>query len=157
MAENDLGAVAAPANSALGAGGNKIFGIRRRDRRGRGIRGPLMPKSLPAYRTRSGQFDESVAMVVRHLEASWANEIAGTEFAVEEVPVPTPNSNEVPLGRLFPAQGAQPARVVVYRRPIMIRAIDADDLQDLIFDVVVEQVAHLIGLTPEEIDPTYNG
>jgi predicted Zn-dependent protease with MMP-like domain len=46
--------------------------------------------------------------------------------------------------------------VVVYRRPVEARAIDDDDLADLVRDVVVEQVAHLLARTPEEIDPGYD-
>ena len=47
-----------------------------------------------------------------------------------------------------------PARIVVYRRPLEIRAADRDDLADLVRDVVVDQVAVLLGRDPEEIDPT---
>ena len=43
---------------------------------------------------------------------------------------------------------------MVYRRPLEIRAHDRDDLADLVRDVVVDQVAVLLGRDPEEIDPT---
>jgi hypothetical protein len=33
------------------------------------------------------------------------------------------------------------------------RAQDADDLADLVHEVVVEQVAHLLGRAPDEVDP----
>jgi len=132
------------------------IGISRRDRRGRGIRGPLLPPHLPAYRTRRGKFEDLVVEVVRHLEITWEKELAGTEFAVEDVPVVTAHLTEVPLGRLFPAEGRQPAKIVVYRRPIELRALDEDDLRDLVFVVVVEQVAHLLGISPSEVDPEYD-
>jgi predicted Zn-dependent protease with MMP-like domain len=48
-----------------------------------------------------------------------------------------------------------PARIVVYRRPLEIRAHDREDLADLVRDVVVEQVAHMLARTPEEIDPNF--
>jgi predicted Zn-dependent protease with MMP-like domain len=51
-------------------------------------------------------------------------------------------------------RGQHPARIVVYRRPLEIRATDRDDLADLVRDVVVDQVAVLLGRDPEEIDPT---
>ena len=48
---------------------------------------------------------------------------------------------EVPLGRLFPAHGKVPARIVVYRRPVETRANDRRELVALVTDVVTEQVA----------------
>ncbi|WP_454043166.1 metallopeptidase family protein [Cellulosimicrobium sp. Marseille-Q8652] len=133
---------------------------RRRDRRGRGIRGPLLPPSAPANRTRAERFDDVVVEVVERVERAWAKQLRGTEFAVEDVPPSDPAPWEqggVPLGRCFPAESGQPARVVVYRRPVEARALDAEDLEDLVRDVVVEQVAHLLARSPEEIDPRYTG
>ena len=43
--------------------------------------------------------------------------------------------------------------VVVYRRPIEARALDVDDCADLIFMVVAELVADLLGRDIDEIDP----
>ena len=133
---------------------------RRRDRRGRGIRGPLLPPSAPASRTRAEKFDDVVVDVIERVERSWARQLRGTEFAVEDVPPSDPapwEEGTVPLGRCFPAESGQPARVVVYRRPLEARAFDAEDLEDLVRDVVVEQVAHLLARSPEEIDPRYSG
>jgi predicted Zn-dependent protease with MMP-like domain len=61
----------------------------------------------------------------------------------------------VPLGRFFPAQGQLPPRIVVYRRPVESRTGDDTDLAALVHEVVVEQVAHLLGLAPEQVDPAY--
>ena len=133
--------------------------VRRRDRRGRGLRGPVIPPTLPAYRTRAERFDDHVLDAVEALERRWARQLDGTEFAVEEVPPSSPAPWEhggVPLGRYFPADAGMPARIVVYRRPVETRAIDASDLADLVRDVVVEQVAHLLGRRPEEVDPRYH-
>ena len=133
---------------------------RRRDRRGRGIRGPLLPPSAPANRTRGEKFDEHVIATISLLERAWSRQLHGTEFAVEDVPPSDPAPWEdagVPLGRYFPADSGQPARIVVYRRPVESRAFDDEDLADLVRDVVVEQVAHMLARTPEEIDPRYQG
>ena len=62
----------------------------------------------------------------------------------------------MPLGRYFPADAGMPARIVVYRRPVETGAIDVADLADLVRDVVVEQVAHMLGRRPEEVDPRYH-
>lgn len=140
---------AVPGDRAAGA-------VRRRDRRGRGIRGPLLPSTLPAHRTRAERFDDLVLDSVERLEARWGKQLDGVEFAVEDVPPSNPAPWEhggVPLGRCFPDQPGLPPRIVVYRRPVESRAADADELADLVHEVVVEQVAHLLGRSPEEVDP----
>lgn len=142
---------------APGLGGD-VPAPRRRDRRGRGLRGPLLPPSAPANRTRAERFDDVVVDAVESVERRWATQLRGTEFAVEDVPPSDPAPWEeggVPLGRCFPADSGRPPRVVVYRRPVEARAIDPEDLEDLVHDVVVEQVAHLLARSPEEIDPRY--
>lgn len=117
-----------------------------------------MPATLPAYRTRAERFDDFVLDSVERLEARWGRYLDGVEFAVEDVPPSNPapwESGGVPLGRYFPPlPGLQP-RVVVYRRPIESRTIDAGELADLVHEVVVEQVAHLLGRAPDEIDPEH--
>ena len=131
---------------------------RRRDRRGRGPRGPLLPAGLPAFRTRAERFDDLVLEAVARLEKRWARQLDGTEFAVEDVPPSNPAPWEqggVPLGRYFPADTGLTARIVIYRRPVETRALDAADLEDLVRDVVVEQVAHLLARSPDEVDPFY--
>lgn len=85
----------------------------------------------------------------------------GLEFAVEEVPPigetdafeDEIESGGVPLARLLPAGNTHPPRIVVYRRPLELRAIDRTDLADLVHDIVVEEVAHYLGLDPETLDP----
>jgi hypothetical protein len=136
---------------------------RRRDRHGRGLRGRLAPVEVPLHRTRGEEFDHLVMDAVEELEEHWAAEIAGLEFAVEDVP-PAPSSGfdpdvvvdrGVPLGRLF-RQGLQEIRqpvIVVYRRPIEARAVDLDDRADLVFMVVVDLAAEFLGRDVDEIDP----
>lgn len=95
---------------------------------------------------------------VERLEQRWSRELGGVEFAVEEVPPSDPapwEHGEVPLGRLFPASGPHPVRIVVYRRPVQTRAPDSWALGPLVHEVVVEQVAHLLGLEPAQVDPGY--
>ena len=40
---------------------------------------------------------------------------------------------------------------MLYRRPLEFRAMDREDLADLVHDVIIEQVANLLGLDPEDI------
>lgn len=143
----------------------------RRDRRGRGLRGLLVPVGVPLSRSRSEQFDDMVLDAVEHLEAQWAAKLESVEFAVEDVPAVPDGPPEavvwgtdvvedgaVPLARLLPAGTdaagrPTPPRIVVYRRPLELRALDRAELADLVHDVVVEQVANLLGLDPDEVDP----
>ncbi len=128
---------------------------RRRDRRGRGLRGELVPSGAPASRTRSERFDGYVLDAVARLEPRWGEALVDVDVAVELVPPSDPGPWEeqvAPLGRVFPAEEGHPARLVVYRRPVEARA--DDDLPRLVHEVVVEQVAALLARSPEEIDPS---
>ncbi|MCR6491723.1 metallopeptidase family protein [Cellulomonas sp. P24] len=143
----------------LSAEAPRARATKRRDRRGRGVRGPLVPSTVPAYRSRAERFDDLVLAAVERLERRWAAELDGTEFAVEDVPPSGPapwETGGVPLGRYFAADAGLPNRVVIYRRPVETRALDPHDLGDLVRDVVVEQVAHLLGRPPEDVDPEYD-
>jgi predicted Zn-dependent protease with MMP-like domain len=150
--------------------------IRRRDRHGRGLRGIIAPPGVPLYRTRAQRFDDLVLQAVARLEPRWEAHLAGVEFAVEEIPqVGDAAAGPVPLARLEPGTGGtaggfppasadasagtefRPARIVVYRRPLMARADGDDDLGELVFEVIVEEFARLLGMNPEDVDPSYPG
>jgi len=125
------------------------------------------------YRSRSEQFDDLVLAAVAQLEPRWEAELSGVEFAVEEVPfddlpadgVASDSPDPVPLARLDPAwadigdpaRPARPARIVLYRRPLLARADGEDELSDLVLDVVIEEFARLLGVDPQLIDPGYDG
>lgn len=140
----------------------------------------LAPPGVPLHRSRAQRFDELVLQAVARLEPRWEAHLADVEFAVEEIPPPDELSpGPVPLGRLEagppgtppgtppaaagPDDGAatgsgtgpRPSRIVVYRRPLMARADGDEDLGELIFEVVVEEFARLLGLDPEDVDPGY--
>ena len=137
---------------------------RHRDRRGRGIRGPLAPPDVPVTRSRSDQFDELVLDAVERLERRWADELRDVEVAVEDIPPATavgdparasPGAPAVPLGQSLPAVAGRAARIVVYRRPVEVRAQSTRSRTALVYDVVVERVAELLGLPPHVVDPDY--
>ena len=142
--------------------------IRRRDRHGRGLRGLLVTPEVPLYRSRSERFDDLVLLAVSQLEPRWEAELAGVEFAVEEIPPAEPASDDpepVPLARLeqgsadggSPARPARPARIVLYRRPLMARSEGDEELGELVLDIVIEEFARLLGLDPQVVDPGYPG
>lgn len=124
------------------------------------MRGPLAPPEAPISRTRAERFDDLVREEARRLEERWSRELTGVEFAVEEVPPVggrTGATDTVPLGRLVPAAGGRPARIIIYRRPVEARSGDDErDRARLVRDTVVEEVADLLGLAPESVDPTYD-
>jgi predicted Zn-dependent protease with MMP-like domain len=147
-------------------GGPQSPRARRRDIRGRGIRGTLTSQDVPLYRSRAQRFDDLVLEAVAQLEPRWQAELADVEFAVEEIPAADAGDiglEPVPLARLDPpvpgsgdpAQPQRPARIVVYRRPLLARAEDEEDLSELVLDVVVEEFARLLGVDPQAIDPGY--
>jgi predicted Zn-dependent protease with MMP-like domain len=129
------------------------------------MRGRLVPATVPISRSRSEIFDDMVLDAVEHLEERWAAQLRGVEFAVEDVPPELPSydsdvleDGSVPLARLLPGRDTgkgrgAPPRIVVYRRPLEARAMDREDLADLVHDVIVEQVANLLGVDPDEVDP----
>lgn len=131
---------------------------RRRDRRGRGVRGPLTPEQVPISRTRAERFDDLVRDEAHRLEQRLGDELAGVEFAVEEVPPADEPwaelSGAIPLSGLTPGT---PPRIVVYRRPVELRGGDDErDRARLVRDVIVEEVAALLDMEPEAVDPTYD-
>ena len=140
----------------------------RRERHGRGLRGPLAPRTVPIAQTPTEAFDSAVLDAVEHLEAHGLNEIGGIEFAVEDVPsVHTDETGyppeiledaQVPLAQAYPTGLADITSplIVLYRRPLEARAMDVEDLAGLIHDVVVDRVAHLLGRDPGAIDPHYD-
>jgi predicted Zn-dependent protease with MMP-like domain len=150
-----------------GGGTGRSARIRRRDRHGRGLRGVLAPPGVPLHRSRSERFDELILEAVARLEPRWGTQVSGVEFAVEEIPRASPPGvagDVVSLARLdtgTPAvaggQPARPPRIVVYRRPLAARADTEEELGELIFEVLVEEFAQLLGVEPEDVDPGYGG
>lgn len=126
----------------------------RRDRHGRGVRGPLAWPPVPAMVTRGAEFDDLVqacaARALRYLGPRHEE----VEFAVEDVPEsdPTPwEEQAAPLGRTL-AAGRTARRIVLYRKPIQARATTTAELELLVKEVLAEQVASLLGVPPDEID-----
>ena len=131
----------------------------RRDRRGRGPRGPLAWPAVPAMVTRAERFDDVVLEAMGRLEALWDKPLPTIQLAVEEVPPSDPapwEHRQVPLGRMFPATATAPYQVVVYRRPLTTRCRDEAEVVALVLSVLTEQVAGVLGVTPEQLDPGYD-
>ena len=107
--------------------------------------------------SRRDEFDDFVLDAAARLEATCGRAFPAVEFAVEDVPRgPAPwDHREVPLGRLYPAPSARPAPSGVDRRPVDPRVTARRDVAALVADIVTEQVAGLLGVSPEELDPGF--
>jgi predicted Zn-dependent protease with MMP-like domain len=116
------------------------------------MRGPVAPPQVPLAISRADTFRELVQDSVERLERRWP-QLAEVDFLVLDVPG-TPEET-VPLGGSEPAAKDRPARIVVYRRPVEIRTKNREERALLVHEVVVEQVAELLGLSPESVDPRY--
>ncbi|MQA10110.1 MAG: exonuclease [Pseudonocardiaceae bacterium] len=146
----------------------------RRERHGRGPRGPLYPASLPAAASRAERFDALVLDALEPIELRWRDQLSTLDVAVDDVPDVQPvrtqppltdpsspdgvlRDGDVPLAKLVPAGVDRTgiptrARIVLYRRPLEARAKDSVDLTELVHEVLVEQVATYLGLDPDVID-----
>jgi predicted Zn-dependent protease with MMP-like domain len=121
---------------------------------------------VPLWRSRGEAFDDLVLDAVEELEDRWSEELADVEFAVEDVPdladartdfaADVVADRGVPLGRLHREglDGVRKPVIVVYRRPVEVRTAHREDRADLVFAVVVELVAELLGRDAEDISPT---
>jgi hypothetical protein len=131
-----------------------------RDRHGRGPRGPFtlagpLTETGPRVETRRDRFDGLVlALVDRHLRR-WGDELGDVEFGTEDVPeLPEDWEDEpVPFGALTKPRPGEPGRIVVFRRPVEMRAKTRLEQLALVNEVLVEHIADLLGRQPGEIEP----
>lgn len=122
------------------------------------MRGPaVLPRvpGRPETRTARDRFDDLVLTVVSELEERWGEHLGLVEYAVEDAPQVPDDWDEgtVPLSSLVRGSGGRPTRLVVFRRPIEHRSSSRDELEAMVLTVVVEQVAELLGIDPETVDP----
>lgn len=144
---------------SVGTVPGRAFARRRRDRHGRGLRGRIMLPPLPGARTRSEHFDDLVVESADRLQDIWGGALDRVQFAVDEIPGALEElvalGEPAPMASLRPAEKSGPATITVYRRPIIQVTEGDEELREVVHDSVVEQVAILLNLTPESVDPAY--
>lgn len=128
--------------------------------RGPAILPPITPggRSAPARPTRRERFDSLVLGVVTAVDERWHDRLGLVEYAVEDTPL-VPDDwavDSVPLSSLIRGTGSTPTRLVVFRRPIEHRCESREELEALVLTVVVEQVAELLGIDADDVDPRYD-
>ena len=114
-----------------------------------------MSRNAPAARlTRREEFDELVLSLVDRLASRWEHELEDVEFGTEDVPqIPGSWEDEpVPFGSLVRAHEGTPTRIVLFRRPIEMRARTRLERTALVNEVLVEHIAELLGRDASEID-----
>ncbi len=96
--------------------------------------------------------------VVEQIDDRWSDRLGLVEYAVEDAPqVPDDwHLVSVPLSSLIRGTGAEASRLVIFRRPIEHRSDSPAELHAMVHTVVVEQVAELLGLPVEDVDPGYD-
>ena len=124
------------------------------------MRGPaVVPRDprRPELRTARERFDDLALGIVNDIDERWQDRLGLVEYAVEDAPqVPDDwDSGTVPLSSLVRGSGADPTRLVLFRRPIEHRCETRTDLEAMVLTVVVEQVAELLGIDAELVDPRY--
>ncbi|MDT9594927.1 metallopeptidase family protein [Nocardioides zeae] len=134
--------------------------VRRRDRHGRGVARPRFvppPGARDPRPSRGRRFDAVVLGVVGAVDAPWRARLGALEYAVEDTPlVPDDWPGGAPLASLVPAREGRAARIVLFRRPLERRAPTRIELELLVRQVVAEQLAELLGISPEDVDPDYD-
>lgn len=126
------------------------------------MRGPaVLPRrpGRPELPTSRERFDDLVLEVVTSVDQRWQDRLGLVEYAVEDTPqLPDDwDSDTIPLSSLVRGDGADPTRLVLFRRPIEHRCENRADLEAMVLTIVVEQVAELLGIDPEKVDPRYRG
>lgn len=123
------------------------------------MRGPaVMPRrpGRPERPTPRERFDALVLEVVTDIDQRWSSRLGLVEYAVEDTPlVPDDWAGTAPLSSLVRGSGTRATRLVLFRRPIEHRCETRSDLAALVLTLVVEQVAELLGIDAEDVDPRY--
>ncbi len=131
---------------------------RMRSRRGRGLRGPvalpgpLSVSSVPVHRTPREHFDLLVAGVLAALDKHFEAEPDQVDVVVEDVPLLAADWDEpIPQGAVVGSEGSR--RLVLYRLPITQRCTSPEQLEELLWTVVLRHLAEIWRVHPDDIDP----
>lgn len=100
---------------------------------------------------RTELFTECVRLAVEQVEQRCPDALYGVRIAVDDVPTVTPATLAVPLALAVEPQDGQPAHVILYRRPLELRATSRSALRRLVHRVLVEQLASVTARSLTEL------
>ena len=136
---------------------------KRRERHGRGLRGPLaLPNPLtgaPMPLRRGGRrieyFTDCIRASVTLINQACPRALIGIDVGFEDVPSSLGGwqADRVPLAAAIAARPSQPGQIVLFRRPIEHRAASRKGLRILVHRTIVEQLSALTGIGTDELDP----
>lgn len=139
------------------------YGPRRRDRHQRGLRGPMAlpnrwtrrPVRVPRRPDDREFFAQALAEAIASVARSCPQVLQGVTVSMADVPdLPAAwRHHSVPLAAAVESADGQAAEVVVYWRPLQLRAASRDGLRILVRRTLVEQLSLVSGLAVEQIDP----
>lgn len=111
----------------------------------------------PELRTARERFDDLALGIVTSVDERWQDRLGLVEYAVEDAPqIPDDwDSGTVPLSSLVRGTAGAPTRVVLFRRPIEHRCENRTELEAMVLTIVVEQIAELLGIDADQVDPRY--
>ncbi len=138
--------------------------MRRRERHGRGLRGPLAapnpitgaPIALRQRPRPSDFFAACLKASVARTAAACPRALVGIDIGYEEVPgnLDAWQSVRVPVAASVPVRPGQNGQVVLFRRPLEHRATSRADLRRLVHRTLVEQLSAVTGIGLDELDPS---
>lgn len=125
----------------------------RRNRHGRGARGPITGPELPLLTDRIDLFEQTVASTADYLKGLWPDELAGLHFEVASAPQTALGSDEVERWRV---DGAAQV-VTLFRVPIerLSKLHRNDELHRrlVVESCVFRAVAEYLGKDPWDLAP----
>lgn len=145
-----------------GPGSVRGFKDRKRNRHGRGRRGPILDARLPGARTREEHFEDLVIESAERLADRWGERVTAIDFRLLLVPgskvlaKSEAVGSRVPWGSNRSGRPGRPERITLYRRPIEVACLAPTELAECVHLAVVEQLADLWAMDPQEIDPGYH-
>lgn len=114
--------------------------------------GPLSPQSVPAHRPPRASFDLLVGDILGALEPHFTVEPDHVEIVVEEAPLlPKEWTDDVPLSIVTTVPEGH--RVVLFRIPITQRSGSTEELEELVWSVVLDRLAEVWHMSPDDLDP----
>ena len=129
----------------------------KRDRHERGLHGPLLPHSAPFHENPDQFFVRQMDIALTEYGQRLDDQFKLISFGVESVPSDRDfvlSNGVVPLGRI---ERCNPNVIVVYQRPIEVRATNKYLVIRVLRDVLAELISRLLNIEPHDVDPDYVG